>query len=252
MANLMPGAEPIFLEGGDIGIIFYHGFTGSPYEGRDFASYFAQKGYSIWVPLLPGHGTRPEELINITWRDWYLFAEKQFLELKKKFKRVILVGQSMGGSLALSLAAHYPTDAVVSLSGAVFLRDWRLKLLPIAKKLLHYQYKSRGPDVSIKEVKKNSASYHKYPIKSIEEFLNLIEFTKKNLNLIKDPLMLIHSQKDHTVTYKNMDYIFNSVSSTIKKKITLRNSYHIISLDQEKTTVFQNVINFLKELHLTP
>ena len=251
-SNLMPGAEPISIERGEIGMLFFHGFTGSPYEARDFSSYFAKQGYSISVPLLPGHGTRPDDLMNTKWQDWYLFAESEYFVLKKKLKSVILVGQSMGGSLALSLAAHHSIDAVVSLAGAVFLKDWRLRLLPIAKKLLNYQYKSKGPDVSLKEVKKNSASYHKYPIKSVEEFLNLLKFTKENLNLIKDPLMLIHSKRDHTVTYENLDYIFNNVSSVIKNKITLQNSYHIISLDQEKTAVFQNIFNFLKELHLIP
>ena len=247
----MPGAEPIFIEGGEIGMIFFHGFTGSPYEGKDFVSYFTKYGYTLWVPLLPGHGTHPSDLMKTTWKDWYSEAEKYFLELKQKCKKIILVGQSMGGSLALSLAARYSVNAIITLAGAVFLRDWRLKFLPVAKKLLNYQYKSRGPDISLKEVKKKSALYHKYPIKSIEELLQLLEHAKKNLEDVKAPLLLLHSKKDHTVTYKNMDYIFEHVSSTIKEKITLYNSYHIISKDQEKTTVFQAIRDFLKKLELS-
>lgn len=247
----MPGAEPIFINGGEIGIIFFHGFTGSPYEGKDFAAHFAKKGYTVWVPLLPGHGTQPADLMKTKWEDWYSYAERYLLELKQKCKKIILSGQSMGGALALSLASHYSVDAIVTLAGAVFLKDWRLKFLPFAKNLFHYQYKSRGPDISLKEVKKQSASYHKYPIKSIEQFLKLLDHTKKNLNLIKDPLLLIHSKKDHTITYKNMDFIFNNVSSTIKEKITLQNSYHIISLDQEKINVFKAVEDFLKKLGIT-
>lgn len=242
----MTGAEPIYHDGGDMGIIFFHGFTGSPYEGKDFTAYFAEKGYTIWVPLLPGHGTKPADLLKTKWEDWYSHAENCFLELKQNCKKIILAGQSMGGSLALCLAARYSVDAIITLAAAVFLKDWRLKLLPIAKKLLHYQYKSRGPDISVKEIKKNNASYHKYPINSIEEFLKLLEYTKKNLELVKSPLLLFHSIKDHTVTYKNMDFIFNHVSSEIKKKISLQNSHHIISLDQEKTTIFKAIEDFLE------
>lgn len=252
ISNLMPGAEPVFYEGGDTGIIFFHGFTGSPYEGKEFASHFSQKGYTVWVPLLPGHGTHPKDLINVSWRDWYAFGEDCLSRLKKHCERIILVGQSMGSSLALSLAAHHQVEAVISLAGAVFLKDWRLIFLPIARKFIPYHYKSRGPDISLKEAKKNSASYRKYPVKSIDEFLSLLSFARENLPKIRVPLVLIHSENDHTVTYKNMDYIYTHVSSTIKKKFTLQNSYHIVSIDRDRDQVFQIIENFLNEANLLP
>lgn len=248
----MPGAEPVFYEGSDIGIIFFHGFTGSPYEGKEFASYFSQKGYTIWVPLLPGHGTHPKDLINVTSRDWYAFAEDCLSTFRKQCNRIILAGQSMGSSLALSLAAHHQVEAVISLAGAVFLKDWRLIFLPVARKFIPYHYKSRGPDIALKEAKKNSASYRKYPVKSIDEFLSLLNFARENLTKIKTPTVLIHSKNDHTITYKNMDYIYNHISSAIKKKFTLQNSYHIVSMDNERDQVFQIIEAFLTELGLLP
>ena len=250
--NLMPGAEPVFLKGGDTGILFFHGFTGSPYEGREFASHFSQRGYTVWVPLLPGHGTDPKDLLNISWRDWYTFGEDCLSKLKKQCSKIVLAGQSMGSSLALTLAAHHPVEAIISLAGAVFLKDWRLILLPIARKLIPYHYKSRGPDISSKEAKKNSASYSKYPVNSIDEFLSLLNVAKESLKKINAPLVLVHSKNDHTVTHKNMDYIYDQVSSTIKRKLTLENSYHIVSVDNDRAEVFQAVEDFLSELKLLP
>lgn len=250
--GLMPGAEPIFLKGSETGILFIHGFTGSAYEGKDFAAYFAEKGYTIWVPLLPGHGTKPDDLIDVSWKDWYSHAEDCLVKFKEQCQKIIVVGQSMGGALALTLAAHYSVDAVITLAGAVFLIDWRLRLLPVARRFLRYQYKSRGPDISNKEVKRNSASYRKYPLKSIDDLLQILSFARENLPGIKDPLLLIHSKFDHTVTFKNMDYIYNHVSSPIKEKLALEKSYHIISLDHEKALVFQTACDFLEKLRLTP
>lgn len=250
--DLMPGAEPIFYDGGETGILFIHGFTGSAYEGKDFATYFAEKGYTVWVPLLPGHGTNPEDLKDITWKDWYSYAEDCLLKFKEQCQRVVLTGQSMGGAIALALGAHHSVDALITLAGAVFLKDWRLKLLPVVRHFLHYQYKSRGPDISNKEAKKSSASYRKYPLKSVDDFLNMASFARENLSKIKDPLLLIHSRNDHTITFKNMDYIYNHVSSPVKEKLALANSYHIISLDNEKEIIFQTANNFLAKLKLTP
>jgi len=248
----MPGAEPIFYEGSETGILFIHGFTGTAYEGKDFAAYFAEKGYTVWVPLLPGHGTRPEDMINVTWKDWYSYAEDCLLKFKKQCSRVILVGQSMGAGIALALGAHHSVNALISLAGAVFLRDWRLKLLPVAKHFLRYQHKSRGPDISNKEAKKSSASYRKYPLKSIDDFLHMVSFARENLSKVNDPILLIHSRQDHTVTFKNMDYIYNHVSSQVKEKLVLEKSYHIISLDNEKEVIFETANDFLEKLKLTP
>ncbi len=129
-APVMPGAEPIYVNQGDKGFLFLHGFTGSPYEGRDFAEYFARKGFTVWVPLLPGHGTHPRDLLKVTWQDWYLKAREQLARMQRQCKKVVVVGQSMGGTLALHLAAHNQVDALITLAGFVFLSDWRLKFLP--------------------------------------------------------------------------------------------------------------------------
>lgn len=250
--NLLPGAEPIFLNRGKTGIIFYHGFTSSPQEGKDFAEYFAAKGYTVWVPLMPGHGTKPQDLMPLKWEEWYNCAEEYYLKLKEQCNTVIVSGQSMGGALALNLASRMPVDALVCLAAAVFLKDWRLKLLPLAKKIIHYQFKSKGPDVSLKEAKKNSVAYPKYPLKSLEELLKLLEDTKYRLNKVEAPVILIHSRRDHTVTFENLEYIYNHISSNIKRKVTLENSYHVISTDKEKDYIFQTVEDFLRELNLIP
>ena len=245
---IMPGAEPIFFQGGEKGILFIHGFTGSPYEGRDFAQYFKEKGYTVWVPLLPGHGTNPRDLLEVRWQDWYQQARENYLHLKRECTKVAVVGQSMGGTLALHLAAHYHPDAVVTLAGFVFLNDWRLKLLPLAKQFIRYQYKSRGPDIHSPQAKRKSASYLKYPVNSILEMLKLIEHVRLDLMDIRSPLLLIHSKKDHVVPFQNMSYIYHQVNSKIKQMMAVENSYHIVSVDYDRERVFQQIEAFLKRV----
>ena len=245
---VMPGAEPIFYDRGDKGILFLHGFTGSPYEGRDFAEYFQQKGYTVWVPLLPGHGTHPGDLETVTWADWYSAARTHLFKLQRKCKKVAVVGQSMGAALAMNLAAHYPFDALVTLAGFVFLTDWRLKLLPVARHVMRYQYKSKGPDIKSKEAKKRSASYHKYPVKSIQQLLALIEHVRGDLMDIHIPTFLVHAKRDHVVHYSNMDYLYNHIASKIKKRLLVENSYHIVSVDNDKELIFEEIETFFKKL----
>jgi carboxylesterase len=251
-AKVLPGARPIYINQSKIGMIFFHGFTGSPQEGSDFAEYFAAKGFTVWVPLLPGHGTRPQDLLEVKWQDWLDYSKDCFLSLKTKCNQVIVCGQSMGGALALNIASQYSVDALVCLAAAVFLKDWRLKFLPLAKKIITYQFKSKGPDVSLKEAKKNSVSYSKYPLSSLEQLLLLLNDTEKKLNRVQTPTLLVHSKRDHTVTYENMNFIYNHIASGGKKKITLENSYHVISTDKDKDLIFKSVDNFFAELDINP
>ena len=246
--NVMPGAEPIFINQGEKGFLFLHGFTGSPYEGRDFAEYFGQRGYTVWVPLLPGHGTHPRDLLQVTWQDWYLKAREQLARLQRQCKKVVVVGQSMGGALALHLAAHNRVDALVTLAGFVFLKDWRIKLLPMARNFIRYQHKSKGPDIRSQQAKRKSASYLKYPVQSVAQLMQLIDHVRDDLMDVHVPLFLIHSRQDHVVPYENMNYIFNHVSSKMKQTLTVENSFHIISVDYDKEMIFQAIEKFVKPL----
>lgn len=246
--NVMDGAAPIFIEQGETAILFLHGFTGSPYEGRPLADYFGKKGLAVWVPLLPGHGTQPQDLETVTYQDWLTAAEQYYREMKSRYRRVIVCGQSMGGALALHLAANYPVDALVTLAAVVFVQDWRLKFLPLAKRLFRYQHKSKGPDIHSKDAKTASASYSKYPFSSISEFLKLIEVVRDELSRVSAPCLLVHSQKDRTIRYENLDFISRHISSQVKRTLTLTNSYHVISVDLERMEIFRVMEEFISGL----
>ncbi len=53
-----------------IGVLLVHGFTGSPASMRPWGEFLHSKGYTVRVPLLPGHGTQPEDLNKVKWQEW--------------------------------------------------------------------------------------------------------------------------------------------------------------------------------------
>ncbi len=245
--GLLTGAEPLYLSGNKVGFLFVHGFTASPYEGKEIGERLhAEFGVTVSIPLLPGHGTRPEELINIRWLDWYLKVREEYYQLKGVCEKIFVCGQSMGAALSLHLAAHHSVAGVITLAGAVFLKDWRLKLLPLARHLLTYQYKSKGPDIRNAELKETIPNYRKYPIRSVYELLNLLRHTKEDLPEVTAPALLIHSQKDRTVHISNLEYIYRHISSSEKRKVILEQSYHLISIDVEKEKVYQEIRSFVE------
>src|SRR5688572_23918241 len=110
-APIMEGAEPQSWPGGPDGILVIHGFTGNPQSLRPLAQRFAEVGYAVELPLLPGHGTAIEDMLDTTWSDWSSSAEAAYDELAARCDKVLVAALSMGGVIAVWLAARHPEIA---------------------------------------------------------------------------------------------------------------------------------------------
>ena len=117
--KIMDGAGPFFFEGNKIGVIIIHGGGGGTCADlKPLAEDLYRKGgYTISLPLLPGFGTKPEDLKEITIEEWKSTIDKELSKLMNKCDRIIVGGHSMGGLLTLIWAAHYSFNAIFTISG---------------------------------------------------------------------------------------------------------------------------------------
>ena len=82
--SVMPGAEPFSRDDGTLGVLLSHGFTGSPASMKPWGQYLADRGYTVRVPRLPGHGTRWQDLNAVGWDDWYGELDRSLSELRER------------------------------------------------------------------------------------------------------------------------------------------------------------------------
>jgi len=137
MTYFSPEVAPWSSEGSNgIGVLFVHGFTGSPASMRPWAEYFAERGYTVRMPLLPGHGTTPEEMNKTTWDQWYAGAEQPYLELVEKCDKVFICALSMGGALTLRLAALHEPVGIVLVNPLIHIKGINRILIPIVSKIV--------------------------------------------------------------------------------------------------------------------
>ena len=117
---LLAGAEPFSASGGEHGVLVCHGFTGNPQSMRGLAQAFAGAGFTVELPLWPGHGTSIDDMLETRWEDWSSAAELAFSELESRCSKVVVAGLSMGGTLATWLAARHPEVAgLVAINPAI-------------------------------------------------------------------------------------------------------------------------------------
>lgn len=234
-------------ENSKVGIVLVHGFTSTPSVMRPWAEFLNGHGFTVSVPLLPGHGTSLEDLENTTWQQWPREIEIHLSELLDKCEKVFIFAFSMGGAASLHVAARFQTQ----LAGLVLVNPMihRAGACPVAVKMASRFIKSIGTAGSdIKKFDVVQWKYDRTPLRAAHQLLLLLEHARSQLKKIKIPLLLIRSIEDHTLPATNSRIILDRIGSRIKEEVVLANSYHVAPLDNDQELLFKASIDFIKKL----
>lgn len=244
---LFPGAEPFTADGGPVGALLLHGFTGSPKSMRPWAEYLADAGLTVRVPRLPGHGTRWQDMNITTWEDWYAEADRSLSELRKNCDQVVVMGLSMGGSLTLRLAEVHGSSlaGLVIVNPAVHSERPDRFLLPV---LHHVIGAFPGISNDIKKPGVDEGAYDKIPLKAAHSLTKLWAQVKADIAAVDQPLLLFRSPEDHVVEPSNSAWILEHVSSADVTEVLLPNSYHVATVDFDAETIFTGSLDFVRRV----
>jgi len=244
--QVLEGCEEFAFGSGPVGALVVHGYTGSPHGVRQLGEYLADRGLAVTGPRLPGHGTTWEDLATKTSDDWTTTVDASFEHLSRNTEEVFLVGLSFGGALCLDLAARNAgrIAGIVTLAGMVFTKDPRRHLAPVIARAIR-SIPGVGSDIADPDVKE--IAYERVPTSSTYSMLRYIKRVKASLPQIDAPILVMHGRQDHTVHPDNAQYIYDHVASTDKELVWLDRSYHVVTMDYEKDTVFDRTYDFIKD-----
>lgn len=116
-----------------VGVVMSHGFTGSPHSVRPWAEHLAAAGFAVNLPLLPGHGTTWQDMATRSWREWHRAVDDAYLEMASECDYVFAAGLSMGGTLALRIAATRPVAGTIVVNPGMVLDDPRAAVVAALK-----------------------------------------------------------------------------------------------------------------------
>jgi carboxylesterase len=243
-APLSIAARPDLTGGRRVGVLLSHGFTGSPASMRPWGDYLGARGYGVQVPRLPGHGTTWRELNTLTWEDWYGEITRVFDQLCLDHDAVVVGGLSMGGALALQVAADHPdrVAGVVLVNAAVATRRWDVKLLPVLK---HVVPSFPGIGNDIKKPGADEHCYDRTPLKAIHSLMRAWKPLIEDLPRVTAPLLYFRSAVDHVVDGASQPIILSRVSSTEVIERPLPESYHVATLDNDAELIFEESAEFI-------
>lgn len=237
-------ADPTRTGGRRIGVLVQHGFTGSPYSMKPWGEHLAGLGYAVEVPRLPGHGTSWQDMNSTTWADWYGEASRAYDKLAAENDAVVLCGLSMGGALALQLAADHPDGVagVVLVNPAVATRRKDVLALPVLKHLV-----GAFPAIAndIKKPGVDEFAYPRTPLKAAHSMMTAWKALRADLPKVTAPVLYFRSAEDHVVDDLSEGLILQGVSSDDVTFRVLEESYHVATIDNDAETIFTESAEFI-------
>lgn len=241
MKTQLRNAESFKYTGGRSGCLLIHGLAGSPAEMRPLGEFLARRGLTVAAPLLAGHGTTPDDLAGTRWPDWYSSAEKALQQLAGECQEVHVVGFSMGGVIALNLAARYPVASVTSLAGAMFLANRALFLVDLFQYVIpHIPSRPSNPKVAAQ-----ATGYDRFPLKALASLRGYLRLVRSELPRVDTPVLVAQGRLDRAVDARSAVYIHDHVASTDKRLLWLERGGHMITLERGREKLFDEVAEFI-------
>jgi carboxylesterase len=232
--------DDFYWKAGPTGILLIHGFTATTAEVRLIAKKCHTDGFTTAAPLLPGHGTHPDQLNQTRWQDWLQKVEETYSKLSRDCDSVFVIAESMGTLLALALAAKNPNiKGLMLFAPAIKINGlWRARLM--APFINHIEKNAKDDGLPWK-------GYTVYPVKGSVALLKLQKFARKQLPKITQPLLVFTGAEDHTIHPNSAKIILDNVQSEAKAHQHMKNSAHCILLDKELDAVYEKVRAFIEQ-----
>ena len=236
--------RPWTLGSGRRGALLLHGFAGTPPELRRLGEHMAAHGWHCHAPAMAGHATTPEDMEPTTWQDWTASAREALDGLCAECDEVVVAGQSMGGTMALHLAAcDDRIRAVATLAAPVWLSDWRLRLLPVAKHLVRWSMSGDDVDLFWPDAVHELYSYGRRPMRSIQQLNVFVGVVRRELALVRQPVLVLHGGRDRTIDPRNAaDIERGLVCSAQVERHTYTRSGHGMSVDVDREEINARVL----------
>lgn len=243
--DVAPGCEPFCAPGGPFGVLVLHGFTGNPSSMRPLAQRFADAGYAVELPRLPGHGTVVEDAVTTRWSDWSGAALATYDDLAARCERVAVVGLSMGGALT-AFVAQQRADVAACVFINPLLKPQPPEVLALIDDAVAggMTVFDKGDDPAVKKETVEENAYGVWPLPALKSLMDNLPSVYAALGDISAPSLVLSSREDHTVPSENSLELVAALPGPVEH-LWLENSDHVATIDNDQELVESTALSFV-------
>jgi carboxylesterase len=254
--RVLPGAGTFYFEGSEVGCLLIHGFTGTPQNIRPLGDFLARRGLTVLAPRLAGHGTTVDEFAQTGPQDWIATVESGLDQLKRSCSSVFAIGISMGGTLALHLAATHPTDVagigcINAPVGDLPAFDAAADAMPPGGRMPAPW--AGDPRLLAKDLASAGITYGEIPKACLQQALVFFKATEGELSQIRVPTCLFVSRDDLIVPPSTGQHVLDLLTASPDKRLVeLMDSAHEATLDFDLERIGLEWLSFVRQHTRSP
>ena len=248
----MVGAEPFELDAkGGRAVLLVHGGGDTPQTLRYLADVLHARGYAVRAPLLPGHGRALREFTTVTADAWLDTVRTEYRALRARHGWVGVIGLSMGGALAVQLAAEVgdelPALGLVApyLSIPIHVRR-AARLAPVWGLMLPYVRSGEsGRSIHDPVEEQKSRAYGIFTPAALRALTITADRASTLLPRVIAPTVVIQSREDNRITPQACESCFETLGAREKRLVWVEGAGHIITVDRGRERVLNELAEWM-------
>ncbi|MDP6439520.1 MAG: alpha/beta fold hydrolase [Candidatus Brocadiia bacterium] len=251
----LKGGAPVRIDRGrDRVCVLLHGFPSTPADFGDLPAALDEAGWDVWAPLLPGFGTDAGDLAQVSAEEIVAGAGHELDRMRASYRRVVLLGFSMGGAVALVLSERSPPDALVLVNP--FLRA-RHKVRYVLSPRTWHRVCSAFVDHVVKppwlvhverrEARARLVAYRAMPLRAVGEAFRIADLGRAAAPA-DVPVLVLLSEQDGAVSPAAVRAAYEAFEVGEKSIATFERSDHLLFLDHDREAAIEAVLRFIDRL----
>lgn len=247
--GIIRGGQSILCSGYPRAALLLHGFGDTPRSLEPLAQRLANAGWSVSVPLLPGHARNLAQFHASRAADWTRAVHAAYDELSLRYETVVVCGQSMGAALALALESRRPVPALVLLAPYIAMpaiARIAAAFWPLFQWVIPVIYTRDRRSIRDPEAGAKSLAYGYTTPRLLSELWKVVRRARRDLEQVRSPTLVVHSREDNRVRPQEVAAAVARIEHPVKAMNWVSGCGHVLAADYCKDQVAALVIDWFE------
>jgi carboxylesterase len=246
------GGEGFVLHRDDApAVLLLHGGGDTPQTLRYLGASLHERGFHVAAPLLPGHGRRLRDFSRVTADDLIEAARSQYAQLRADHDWVGVIGVSMGGALAVLLAAADSELPALGLVAPYLAMPARIEraarwswlwgpMMPVVRS-------ADGLSVLDPVERERSLAYGVFTAKGLHALHALVSRARTALPRVQTPTLMLQSRQDNRISIPDGEQAFAMLGAREKRLEWISGAAHVITVDFGREHVIEALVSWMQD-----